>query len=532
MAWTHNGPCEKCGSSDGRGHYEDGSGYCFACETHFAADGNETETVSGDWLRGAYLPMKSRGLDEETLRKAGYAYDRAAKLHIMNVRDSNGKLIGQKTRTQDKEFSWRGDAKKDPPIYLSWLWPSTGRSVTLCEGEIDCLSYWQAWGLKYPVGSLPNGTGSVKKAILKHYEQLCAFQNIYLSFDADEPGQKALELACQLLPVGKVKIIRLPEDCKDANECLMKHGPQALVRAYYDATDYRPDGILAGTTITRDRLKAHRKKGYDLPWPVVNQRLMGIRKGEITMLTAGSGVGKSALARSVAYHLQQQHGLKIGSVYLEENVETTAAAYVGLHLGVPLKALLANPDMLTDDQWDTAIAAAVAPGMYFDHFGSLASDRLIMMLRFMAAAGCDFIVLDHVSIVVSGMETMDERRDLDVLLTKLRSFVQETGVGVIAVAHLKRKPGTPFNEGGQVSLSDLRGSAALEQLSDTVIALERNQQDEANKHLSTIRVLKCRITGDTGEADTLKWNTRKGCFENGGPFEPTYEEEEEAHSPF
>jgi hypothetical protein len=55
----------------------------------------------------------------------------------MNVRDSSGKLIAQKFRTpESKEFSWIGPAKKDPPIYLSWLWPAKGRSI-LTEGEID-----------------------------------------------------------------------------------------------------------------------------------------------------------------------------------------------------------------------------------------------------------------------------------------------------------------------------------------------------------------------------------------------------------
>jgi twinkle protein len=175
-----NGPCPACGSSDARGCYDDGSFYCFACETAFAGEAVD-EPVGNDWLRGEYLPMTSRGLKEETLRKAGYQYDKLAKLHIMNVRDSGGKLIGQKTRTQDKEFSWRGDCKKDPPIYLSWLWPAKGRSVTLTEGEIDALSFWQAWDCKWPVGSLAQWDGLSSE---EHIEALRAIMRLrqYLSF--------------------------------------------------------------------------------------------------------------------------------------------------------------------------------------------------------------------------------------------------------------------------------------------------------------------------------------------------------------
>ena len=518
MAWLHNGPCEKCNSSDARSHYDDGSGYCHSCETYFKADGEEAEPVSNDWLRGEYLPMKSRRLEEETLRKAGYQYDRVAKLHIMNVRDSSGKLIGQKTRTQDKEFSWRGECKKDPPIYLSWLWPAKGRSVILTEGEIDCLSFWQSWGLKYPTGSLPNGTGSVRKAILKHYEQLLCFDNIYLSFDNDEPGQKALELACSLLPVGKVKIIRLPEDCNDANECLMKHGPQALVRAYYDAQDYRPDGIREGREFTKERLKKKRRAGFELPWPQLNEMWMGLRDGEVTTICAGSGIGKTTIARDIAYHMRTKHDLKIGNIYLEEDNDTSVSAYVARHQGVPLKCVLANPECISDDDWDAALAAVVWDGMmFYDHFGSLESDRLLTMMRYMATSGCRFIVLDHISIVHSGLESNDERKDIDVLMTKLASFVKETGVGVIAVVHLKR--GKNYNEGDPISLTDMRGSASIEQLSFNVLAVERDQQDNEKKLFAQMRSLKCRITGETGEADRLKWDVKRGQYEIAGPIE-------------
>jgi twinkle protein len=61
-------------------------------------------------------------------------------------------------------------------------------------------------------------------------------------------------------------------------------------------------------------------------------------------------------------------------------------------------------------------------------------------------------------------------------MTKLRSLAEETGVGIIAIVHLKRAKDKTFNEGSQISLNDLRGSASLEQLSDNVIALERDQQ--------------------------------------------------------
>ena len=39
-----------------------------------------------------------------------------------------------------------------------------------------------------------------------------------------------------------------------------------------------------------------------------------------------------------------------------------------------------------------------------------------------------WIVLDHLSILLSGNESNDERKMIDVVMTKLRSFVEETGI--------------------------------------------------------------------------------------------------------
>jgi twinkle protein len=519
-------PHDACGSSDALARYEDGSAYCWSCKTYVPADGSGVAVSrvdsAEDWtpIRGEYWPFMKRGLTEETCRKSGYQYHRESKRHVMNIRAPGGALVAQKTRDAEKNFSVIGPARKDLPIYLSWLWPAKGKAVILTEGEIDALSYWQAWDHKYPVGSLPSGASSVKKSLMKHYEHLLGFDYIYLCFDADEPGRQALQEACDVLPVGKVKIITLPEDCKDANDVLLKHGPQALVSAFYNAKEYRPDGIRSGREFTKERLKRKRRKGFELPWPKLDGMWMGLRDAEVTTLCAGSGIGKSTIARHMAYHLRTHHDLKIGNIYLEEDNDTSVAAYVGLHQGVPLKRLLADPESLPDALWDASLEAVVWDQMmFYDHFGSLESDRLLTMMRYMAASGCRFIVLDHISIVVSGLATNDERRDIDMLMTKLASFVKETNVGVIAIVHLKRSQGKDFNKGGQISLNDLRGSASIEQLSFNVLALERDQQDESKKLFAQMRSLKCRVTGETGEADRLKWNIEKGCYEVASPFD-------------
>ena len=93
-------------------------------------------------------------------------------------------------------------------------------------------------------------------------------------------------------------------------------------------------------------------------------------------------------------------------------------------------------------------------------------------------AGLDtrIVFLDHLSILMSGLDG-DERRMIDTTMTRLRSLVERTGISLFLVSHLKRgHTDQGHEEGARVSLGQLRGSAAIAQLSDAVIALERDQQ--------------------------------------------------------
>ena len=124
------------------------------------------------------------------------------------------------------------------------------------------------------------------------------------------------------------------------------------------------------------------------------------------------------------------------------------------------------------------------------------------------ALDCKWIVLDHLSIVVSGQEGNDERKSIDLIMTNLRSLVQELGIGLFLVSHLKRADGKAHEDGGQISLNHLRGSQSIAQLSDMVIGLERNQQEpnEDLRNTTTLRVLKNRYSGITGECCYLKYD--------------------------
>ena len=328
-------------------------------------------------------------------------------------------------------------------------------------------------------------------------------------FDSDEPGQAAARECSELLSPGKAKIVQL--SLKDANEMLVAGLIKELKNSVYNAKSYNPEGIVLGSDLNIADLQAVTPKGCCIPYLQLNKMIRGLRKRELVMVCAGSGIGKSSFTRELGYHLATHHGQKVGYVMLEESVAKTAQAMVALDNNVPLGDLMEESSILTQEQWEASFKKVVATAAFYDSFGSCEIEKLLGKMRYLAVGlECDFLVLDHVSMVVSG-GTDDERKSLDMLMTKLRQMVENTGVGVIAVSHIKRgSKDKSYNEGASISLTDLRGSAALEQLSDIVIGIERDQQSDDDSDVAKLRLLKNRPFGQVGPAGHLKYSVETG----------------------
>ena len=245
------------------------------------------------------------------------------------------------------------------------------------------------------------------------------------------------------------------------------------------------------------------------PFVNLNTKTAGLRLGEIVTFCGGSGIGKSLVCREIAYDLIVNHNKKIGYIALEESVKKTALGLLSIDLDKPLHIDNDIETKLLEGSFNKVLSKGNV--LFYDHFGSLESDNLVNRIRYLAiSCNCDYIILDHISIVVSGLEGGDERRAIDNAMTKLRSLVEETGIGLILVSHLKRPTEKGHEEGAHTSLSQLRGSAGIGQLSDIVIGLERNQQSDKNSHITTLRILKNRFSGDTGKAGQLIYNPITG----------------------
>ena len=251
----------------------------------------------------------------------------------------------------------------------------------------------------WPHVSLPHGCSSAKKDIQKQIPLLQGYKEIVLFFDNDEPGRRATELAASVLPTGKVTIARM-DKYKDASDALQADDAEAIRRAIYDAKPYQPDGIVDGKSLLEAVTTPSPPCNHKYPFPGLQAMTHGIRYGELTTITAGTGQGKSTFCRQLATELLNT-GESVGYIALEESNRRTALGLMSvavgkaLHLGEHEYTTLRNAYDKTIKNWNLYL---------YDHFGSLSSDVIYNRIEYMAL-GLDTKIIviklinDNISII-------------------------------------------------------------------------------------------------------------------------------------
>ena len=519
-------PCPLCSSSDAVSVNADNSAYCFSCNEYIRDYNLEQEPTiinreheKKDFVgQSDYAEIVDRNIKSDTCKKYGVTVKIDSMGNITNhyypYHDKQGAKIGTKTRfTKLKEFSIQGNTKFSG-LFGEHLF-TKNKYVIITEGELDALSAYQMFKTdKYetPVVSIKNGITSAVKDVKNSLDWLEQFDNVIVNFDNDEQGKEGALKVAELFSPGKCKIMHLPNDFKDASDCLSKNKIQAYVKSFWDAKVFAPDGIINANSLFDEITKPTIKSFVQYPFEELNKITYGIRPSELVTFTAGSGLGKTQVMREIVHHIIKQTQDNIGLLMLEETPVITSKGLMSIEANQRLHL----PDVhLSKEEMKTYFDKTVGTGrvFMFDHFGSNSIDNIVSRVRFLAKGlDCKYIVIDHVSIIVSDQSHGDERRALDEIMTRLRTLVQETGVAMMVVSHLRRPDGKGHEEGAATSLSQLRGSASIGQLSDIVIGLERDAQNDDPDVRSTtrVRVLKNRFSGLTGPCSNLKYNNDTG----------------------
>ena len=546
--------CPSCGSSDANAVYEkEGKHYtkCYSCGKLDNPEGTIERKESGydlsKFIYGEYIPK--RGLKVETLKKYNYqinqTYSPTCDVHIAPYYDETGVMCAQHLRYEDdkSKMPFKGSNPSRMQMFGQQLFAAGQKRLVITEGEIDAMSVYQTLGSSWPVIGVP-GANRTTKCISANLEYVESFDEVILFFDNDEAGRKATEEALKVLSYGKAKFIKeFPLDCKDANDILIKKGPDELRKTvFFKAEEYIPEGVSTMESIVFNT------EDFNVslyPWDCFNRKLYARRGGELTVYTAGSGIGKSTIMRAIYSGLLDQ-GESCAGIFLEETIAETKAEIMSQILGKPIRKLLAQqainkafeakgkePLFKDVEALDPETLKATEKQvndtgfLLVDHSKGYDLSSVLSQIRFLAISkGVRHILLDHISLLISSDKTIDnEVKATDVVMKELRILAEDLGINIDIVSHVRKRTAgqKSVNTGAQINVEELRGSGSLFQIANNVICFERSQQDD-DPNLTLCRSLKNRLAGYTGVIGHLRYDPETGLLSE--------EDYEETHNGF
>jgi twinkle protein len=365
----------------------------------------------------------------------------------------------------------------------------SSRAVTITEGELDAVSLYQV--LKTPVVSV-RSSATARIDASRDRSWLNAFDRVYLCFDEDAPGRDAAAEVAKLFDPNKVYRVRLTKR-KDPNEYVRHGEADELKTIWYNSRQYLPDNIVSSLEDFKKILTEAPKQGIPYPFPTLTEMTYGIRPSESVLFTAMEGVGKTELMHAIEYKLLRETDANVAAIYLEEPKGRHLQALAGLTLGRPVHL----PDSgCTDVETYTALQSCLQKDdrLYlYSHFGSDRPEVLLDTIRFLVSVRmCRYVILDHISMVVSGLSGEDERKALDYFATQLEMMVKELDFSLLMVSHV--------NDNNQT-----RGSRLIKKVADISVNIMRDllHPDPVVRNTSTLIIDKNRFCGKTGFAGSI-----------------------------
>ncbi len=546
--------CPECRAQgrDTRGdnlvHYKDGSAHCHACgydqqpsvqQRHEDMEGKmEFEDVArlpiremplrGIDLKTAQMFGVRCELDPETGEPHAYYFPLYRKEELTGYQ---GKIAREPGQRQKKDVFRVGETKGSAP-FGSHVGQG-GRMCIVVEGAEDAMAASQmlrSVGKKYRVVAVL-GTDGWKRCM----EYFSQFDKLAIAFDQDEAGRRAAQDFAQACKPGQANIMRW-EGGSDPNALLNEHGADVFLDALNNARPYQASGLVWGEEVWDRMASFVEPKGIPFPeeWAVLNDKVKGIREAEITMFTGGSSTGKTAYTRRMKHHILTETDWRIGEVELEERGERTWRGLMECELGQRwADASLEERRAAYEGTYGTGRIITLDHRSQFGRGQSLVAK--FKHLHY--AMGCKALFLDHVTLAVMEFGDGQGNAAQDQMMNEFLELVESTGVHLFLVSHLRKSTsgGESFEEGAVPSMDDLKGSGSLKQISFNIIGVSRNLQheDDYERNVSQLHVLKCRETGKTGRADRLWWDddsrkltpAREPKKESKGEGEPPSEEE-------
>src|SRR5574343_415711 len=413
------------------------------------------------------------------------------------------KCIGDKHK-QD----CRGDSKNHNLFGMNTCSPTKKLPILITEGEEDALALHQMLG-NLPVVSITNGAKGASKQLTNNIEWLSGFKEIILCFDSDKEGKEAVEECTTLFEPGFVRVASFP--LKDANEMLLAGKYEETKKAIISANVIRPSTIIFPDSIS-DAVLKRPSYGASWPWSFMDKVTFGARLGEVYMIAADAGIGKTEFMYSIVTHWLN-NGCKVGLIDLERQNHETMQRIIGHILNKKIW-LPDCPDFDKEEISKELVKLKDSLGLYRADSGKLTLESILINIRYLNKGySMNYFVLDNLTALSSNDPNVKDYDFASFATGRLVQLAKELNVLIFIINHLVKDTvqlsseitayngtgidmnGLTWETGRIPGIANFYGGGKVSKLPDYVIALARNRlsDDEKIKRTLVIKFLKTRF---------------------------------------
>lgn len=278
---------------------------------------------------------------------------------------------------------------------------------------------------------------------------------------------------------GLHKSVRFQHDEKTENNFLEfgfpTHQPQEAITALQDLPHNYRDEI---------------EKGFSTGWRCVDEYLQGVRAGEITVVTADTGVGKTTFCTQLMVNCATQ-GVPVWINSWEMKPQTIMRKLASIILRKPMKLQnFTEEDSNGFDVWTSQFRAFVNPNTIGTTIDSFAND-----LKLAKDLGIRVVMIDHLDYLVnSRREKVHEA--IDETIKRLHELAFSFSMHFVLICH----PRQSASSGEEIGIHALKGSSSIKQYADNVIILHRCARTDPQSHpgKTKIKIAKNRMFGIEG----------------------------------
>lgn len=429
---------------------------------------------------GAIADLEARGIDPELADRYGVlsiVTKRATKSPILLFPHMVGgarvhwaaRTLDQSRRFYQQEGGQRCLWNQDIILDVSLR---SQAALIITEGHLDALSFMEA-GLSavtsVPDGAPParinggtngNGNGhgagdnvvdinerraSKEIGATIKYAYLAAIRNeirewksVILATDADAGGDRLADDLARIIGRSRCRRAEYPEGCKDANEVLMRFGPEALVALVERAKWVQVGGIYQIDNLPKISLQTAVRAGVSGV-----DDLWRFRTGEISVLAGVPNHGKTCLANQLGISLAMNRGWSVAWFSPEQHpsiqLERMKACYLDQDLRFASEANLKRAE-----EFIRSHVVWIAPEVDEDSSVEWLLERMaIVAWRF----NCRMVIADTWNQIVHdrGVEWREDEYERE-MLKRFRRTLSDCSMHGMILVH-PRKPQTDNKDG-------------------------------------------------------------------------------------